>query len=146
MFGLGSIAFAAPLGALADRRGRRLVGTYATLPVFLFGLALALALPRPLIYLSAFFAGAGIATFSACWFALLTTASPDARRGRTFGIVNAISTLGLLIGANGAAAIWEYSDIRIALALTGLMAALGGLVLSLLPRTPRPLPPETATA
>jgi len=146
VFGLGSVALAPPLSALADRRGRRLVATYATLPVFFFGLALALALPGPLIYLSAFFAGAGIATFSACWFALLTTASPDARRGRTFGIVNAISTLGLIIGANGAAAIWEYSDIRIALVLTGLMAALGGLVLNLLPRAPRPLPPETATA
>jgi len=51
IFGIGGIALAAPLGSLADRRGRRLVGTYATIPVFLFGLALALALPRPAIYL-----------------------------------------------------------------------------------------------
>lgn len=137
IFGIGGIALAAPLGSLADRRGRRLVGTYATIPVFLFGLALALALPRPAIYLSAFFAGAGISTFSACWFALLTEASPEARRGRTFGIVSAISTLGVVVGANGSAAIWEYGDIRLALALTGFMAMLGGLTLNLLPRAPR---------
>ena len=144
VFALGSVALAGPLGALADRRGRRLVGTYATLPVFLFGIALALALPRPLIYASAFFAGAGISTFNACWFALLTVASAEARRGRTFGIVSAISTLGLVFGANGAVAIWEYVDIRLALALIGLMAALGGLTLSLLPRQTPPLPPPEA--
>lgn len=142
IFGIGSVALAASLGAFADRRGHRLVGTYATLPMLFLGFALALALPRPVIYVAAFFAGAGISTFSACWFALLTTASPDARRGRTFGVVNAISTLGLVIGANGAAAIWEYSDIRIAVVLTGVMAALGGLALGLLPRAPRPLGPH----
>ena len=48
----GSLA-AAPMGAVADRRGRRLVGTYATLPALLFMLALVFALPRPLIYVSA---------------------------------------------------------------------------------------------
>lgn len=138
VFAAGSIALAAPLGGLADRRGRRLVGTYATVPVFFFGLALALAMPRPVIYGFAFLAGAGISTFTACWFALLTEASPEARRGRTFGIVNAISTLGIVIGANGAAAIWEGSDIRIALALTGLMAMIGGLMLNLLPPEVRP--------
>lgn len=132
VFASGSIALAAPLGGLADRRGRRLVGTYATVPVFLFGLTLALELQRPVIYAAAFLAGAGISTFSACWFALLTEASPEARRGRTFGIVNAISTLGVIVGANGAAAIWELSDIRAALVATGLMAMLGGLTLSFL--------------
>ncbi|MEX2045948.1 MAG: MFS transporter [Chloroflexota bacterium] len=138
VFAAGSIVFAAPLGGLADRRGRRLVGTYATVPVFFLGLALALAMPRPVIYAFAFLAGGGISAFSACWFALLTEASPEARRGRTFGIVNAISTLGVVIGANGAAAIWESSDIRIALALTGLMAMIGGLMLNLLPPGIRP--------
>ena len=131
IFAIGSLA-AAPLGAVADRRGRRLVGTYATLPVLFFALALAFALPRPLIYLGALAAGAGLSTFGACWFALLTEAAPEARRGRTFGIVNAISMLGLVIGANGAAAIWELYDIRLALALAGLLAALGGLTLNFL--------------
>jgi len=51
--------------------------------------------------------------------------------------VSAISTLGVVVGANGSAAIWEYGDIRLALALTGFMAMLGGLTLNLLPRAPR---------
>jgi MFS family permease len=138
IFAAGSIALAAPLGELADRRGRRLVGAYATVPVFLFGLALALGMPRVVIYALAFLSGAGISAFSACWFALLTQASPEARRGRTFGIVNAISTLGVVLGANGAAAIWETFDIRIAMALTGLTATIAGLLLNLLPAEIRP--------
>jgi MFS family permease len=139
LFALGSLA-AAPLGAVADRRGRRLVGTYATIPVFFFALAMALALPRPFIYVGALAAGAGISTFGACWFALLTEASPEARRGRTFGIVNAISTLGIVFGANGAAAVWELYDIRLALAFAGVGAALAGLSLNFLPRRPKPVP------
>lgn len=133
VYAAGSIALAAPLGALADRRGRRLVGTFATVPVFLFVLALVFALPKAVIYGSAFFAGAGLAAFGAAWFALLTEASPEARRGRTFGIVSAISTLGLVVGANGAAALWEATDIRLALLGTGIAALLGGLTLALLP-------------
>lgn len=133
VYAAGSIALAAPLGALADRRGRRLVGTFATVPVFLFVLTLVFALPKAAIYVSAFFAGAGLAAFGAAWFALLTEASPEARRGRTFGIVNAISTLGLVVGANGAAALWEAADIRLALLATGAAALLGGLTLALLP-------------
>jgi len=141
IFAIGSLA-AAPMGAVADRRGRRLVGTYATLPVLLFTLSLVFALPRPVIYIAALAAGAGISTFGACWFALLTEASPEARRGRTFGIVNAISTLGIVIGANGSAALWELYDIRLALAFAGVGAALAGLSLNFLPRRPKPLPPE----
>lgn len=133
IFGLGSLA-AAPLGAVADRRGRRLVGTFATIPVLFFSLSLVFALPRPVIYVAALAAGGGISTFSACWFALLTEASPEARRGRTFGIVSAISTLGVVFGANAAALIWELYDIRLALALAGLFAAFAGLTLAFLPR------------
>ena len=139
IFAIGSLA-AAPLGAVADRRGRRLVGTYATLPVLLFALALVFALPRPVIYVGALAAGAGISTFGACWFALLTEASPEARRGRTFGIVNAISTLGVVIGANGAALLWELYDIRSGLVFAGIGAALAGLSLTFLPRRPKPVP------
>ena len=101
---------------------------------------MAMALPRPVIYVGALAAGAGISTFGACWFALLTEASPEARRGRTFGIVNAISTLGIVIGANGAAAVWELYDIRLALVFAGIGAALAGLTLNFLPRRPTPLP------
>lgn len=133
VYAAGSIVLAAPLGALADRRGRRLVGTFATVPVFLFVLTLVFALPKAVIYGSAFFAGAGLAAFGAAWFALLTEASPEARRGRTFGVVSAISTLGLVAGANGAAALWEATDIRVGLLATGTAALLGGLTLALLP-------------
>ena len=139
IFAIGSLA-AAPFGAIADRRGRRLVGTYATLPVLFFALSLVLALPRPVIYAAALGAGAGISTFGACWFALLTEASPEARRGRTFGVVNAISTLGVVIGANGAAALWELYDIRSGLVFAGVGAALAGLTLNFLPRKPKPVP------
>lgn len=131
IFAIGGLA-AAPLGAVADRRGRRLVGTYATLPVLFFALSLVFALPRPVIYLGALAAGAGLSTFGSCWFALLTEAAPEARRGRTFGVVNAISTFGVIIGANVSALLWEVYDIRLALAYAGIVAALAGLSLNLL--------------
>lgn len=54
--------------------------------------------------------------------------------------MNAISTLGVVIGANGAAALWELYDIRSAVVFAGVDAALAGLTLSFLPRRPKPLP------
>lgn len=134
VFAAGSIVLAPPLAALADRRGRRLVATFVTLPLFLFGIVLFLGLPRPVIYAVTFFAGGGLSTFTACWFALLTEASPAARRGRTFGIVNAISTLGVVLGAMGSAAVWEGASVALALLLVGVVGGSSGLTLLLLPR------------
>lgn len=135
VFAAGGIVLTPPLSGLADRKGRRLVATYVTLPLLVFSLVLFFALPRAVAYVAAFFAGGGLGTFTACWFALLTEVSPEARRGRTFGVVNAISTLGVVVGANGSAAVWEASGLAVALLLVGVPGALAGLTLTLLPRT-----------
>jgi MFS family permease len=134
IFGAGSIFLGPYLGGLADRHGRRLVGQFTTLPLLLFGLAFVLDLPRPVLYAVSFLAGGGLAGFGAAWFALLTEAAPEARRGRTFGIVNALSSLGTIAGANGAAFVWETTGVGAALLVVAIVAAFGGPMLNLLPR------------
>ena len=60
LFGLGSITIGPSLGAAADRWGRRRVGSFATIPVFLFAVALILALPSLILYPIAILAGGGL--------------------------------------------------------------------------------------
>ncbi|HET8568936.1 MAG TPA: MFS transporter [Candidatus Limnocylindria bacterium] len=138
IFGAGSIALGPTLGALADRRGRRFVGSWSTLPLLAFGAGFALGLPRPVLYLLSFAAGGSLAGFGAAWFALLTEAAPEARRGRTFGVINALASLGTIVGANGSAIVWDLYGLPAALASVAAVASLGGPLLLLL--RPRPAP------
>lgn len=133
VFGAGSIVMGPWLSHLADRAGRRQIAMLATLPLALFGLALVLAVPRLALYAVTFVAGGGIAAFTASWFAMLATASPAARRGRTFGLVNAISNVGVVIGAMVASLAWQGIDIRLGLITASVACVVAGAALLLHP-------------
>lgn len=140
LIGAGSVVLGAPLGHLADRTGRRRVGVLSTFPVFLFGFAMVLDWPRLILYFITFIAGAGLAAFNSSWFALLNDASPEGRKGRTFGFVSALSNLGTVVGALGAAAVWESFGLSIGLLLPSISALLAGLILLALPKRVAPFP------
>lgn len=133
IFGAGTIVFGAPLGQLADRTGRRRVGIFSTIPVALFGIGLVLDVPRLLLYAITLVAGGGIAGFTASWFALLNEASPEGRKGRTFGFVSALSNLGTVFGALGASAAWQLFGLPYGLILPSVSMAMAGLTLLALP-------------
>jgi predicted MFS family arabinose efflux permease len=84
-----------------------------------------LKLPVPVIFGSAIVAGGGLAAANASWFALLTVATGGGRRGRSFGLVTALSNLGVVAGATLASEIWQGIGIDEA-----LLVAAGFLVLA----------------
>ena len=129
LIGAGSVVLGTPLGHLADRTGRRRVGVVSTIPVAFFGLAMVLDWPRPVLYVITFIAGGGLTAFTASWFALLNEASPEGRKGRTFGFVSALSNLGMVAGAMGAAAVWQLFGLPFGLLLPSFSAMLAGLTL-----------------
>lgn len=133
-FGLGSIILGPGLSHLADRVDRRIIALLSVLPITLFGLGLVLALPQWIIFAIAFASGGGLTGYNAAWFALLTDASPDARRGRTFGIVNALAQLGIVVGAMAASAIWENVGLPAAMIFASGAILLASLTLLALPR------------
>lgn len=133
IFGIGDITLGPWLGHLADRTGRRRMAVLASIPIFLFGFVLVLALPKPFFYAISFITGAALTAFNASWMALLTAAVPGRQRGRVFGVVMAVAQAGTIIGANGAAALWQAVDISAGLILASCAALAAGLVLLLLP-------------
>jgi MFS family permease len=133
VFGLGSIVLGPPLSRVADRTSRRNLSVLGTIPIALFGLTLALEAPRLILYAVTFAAGGGLTVFTAAWFALLAEASPAGRRGRTFGIVTALSQLGTVFGAMVAAAVWQRAGLSAAMVTTSISVSLGGAALLFLP-------------
>ncbi|HEV8696946.1 MAG TPA: MFS transporter [Candidatus Limnocylindrales bacterium] len=129
MFGLGSVVLGPWLARRADRTGRRRMAIVGVIPVVAFTLALALALPRPVLYATAIVGGGGLTAFEASWFALLAGATDDGRRGRAFGFVTAVSNLGIVVGAMLAAQAWELVDIRLGVILPSISLALAGATL-----------------
>ena len=132
-FGIGDITLGPWLGHLADRTGRRRMAVLSSIPIFLFGFIVFFGLPKPFFYAISFVTGAALTAFNASWFALLTTAVPAARRGRVFGVVSAVAQTGTVIGAMGATAIWQLTDVGGGLILSSIAALGAGLVLLLLP-------------
>ena len=148
IFAIGDITLGPWIGRLADRTGRKRVAVASGFPVALFGIALVLGFPRLLLYATAYLAGTGLTAFFSSWFALITLAVPAQRRGRVFGVVSALGNIGTVVGALGAAAIWQAADLGIALVLASFAALAASLVLILLPadRTPAVAAPATLAA
>jgi DHA1 family multidrug resistance protein-like MFS transporter len=138
MFGLGSVVLGPWLARRADRTGRRRMAILGMIPLVGFTLALALALPRPVLYATAILGGGGLTAFEASWFALLAGATDDGRRGRAFGFVTAVSNLGIVVGALVAAQAWELVDIRLGVLLPSISLALAGSTLLAYPDDRRP--------
>jgi MFS family permease len=130
LFGLGNVVGAPWLGGLADRRGRRLVGSLATIPLVALAGALILPTPTILLYLLALIAGIGLAGFNASWYALLGAATGGPEGGRAFGTVAGLSSLGAVVGALLAGRLWESVDIRTGMVVTVLAMAAAGLILA----------------
>lgn len=116
--GAGSILLGPALAHTADRLGRRQVAVGAPLALVGFGLGLVVGLPQSAIFLLAVVAGGGLTAFSASWYALLADAAGERRLGRTFGVVNALSTVGIVVGSVTAAELWSRIDIT-----AGMMVA-----------------------
>ena len=126
-FGAGSIVLGPPLSHLADRTSRRAVAMGGILPTAAFGLALVAGLPIWAVFAVALLAGGGLTAFNASWYALLADVSGTRTRGRSFGIVSAVSNAGIVIGATAAAQLWERVDIVAGMA-SGVVATLLALV------------------
>lgn len=137
-FGAGSILLGPALAHTADRIGRRPVAIAAPIPLAVFGLGLVIGLPQPAVYGLAVLAGGGLTAFSASWYALLADTATERRLARTFGVINAASTLGIVVGALAAAALWERVDI-VAGMMVGVIAPLVAAAAMLAYRS-RPLP------
>jgi MFS family permease len=137
-FGAGSILLGPWLAHLADRIGRRAIATLAPLALVAVGAALVIGLPQPVIYGIAILAGGGLTAFSASWYALLADSAGPHRMGRVFGIVNAASTIGIVIGSVTAAELWTRIDISAGM-LVGVVAPLVS-VAAMLAFRPRAVP------
>ena len=134
LFGLGSVTLGPLLARQADVHGRRLLGFIGCLLVFPFGLVYVAELPRLLLYPITVIGGAGVTTLEASWYALLGEATDGGRRGRAFGTVVALSTLGIMLGSTIAAQLWERTgDVGLGMIVASGAIALSGLVLLLHP-------------
>jgi predicted MFS family arabinose efflux permease len=130
LFGLGSILLGPALARVADRRGRRLFGIIGAALIFPFGLVFVMEAPRVVLYPVTVIAGAGVTTLEASWFALLGDATEGGRRGRAFGTVVALSSLGVALGATVAAQLWERTgDAGLGMLAASVTVAIAGFAL-----------------
>jgi DHA1 family multidrug resistance protein-like MFS transporter len=106
-FGLGSILLGPLLANLADCRGRRDVAILGAGLVLLFPMVFVAEAPRLILYPVSVLAGAGVTALEASYFALLADATDGGRRGRAYGWISALSSLGIVVGATGATQVWD---------------------------------------
>jgi MFS family permease len=132
-FGAGAILLGPALARIADRTGRRRMVAIGTGLVFINIVTLALGAPVALIYGTAMLAGGGLAAAQSAWFALLGVATDGGRRGRSFGLVSALSNLGVIAGAAVAATAWATIGLREGLISSGVFLILAAASLALVP-------------
>lgn len=138
MFGLGSIILGPWLSRIADDSGRRrMIAIGSILVIANLGSLIAHA-PVWVVFATAVGAGGGLAAAQSSWFALLTLATDGGRRGRSFGLVTALSNLGVVVGATLASGIWQDAGIDRALLVAAAFMGLAALSLVLVhePRDP----------
>ena len=132
-FGLGAIVLGPPLARLADRTGRRRMVAFGTALVFINAVALIAGAPVAILYASAALAGGGLAAAQSSWFALLAVATDSGRRGRSFGIVSALSNLGIIVGASIASSAWAVVGLRAGMVSAAVFLVLAAASLALVP-------------
>jgi MFS family permease len=134
-FGLGSILLGPVLANLADRRGRRDVAILGAGLIFLFPIVFVAAAPRPVLYLISVLSGAGVTALEASYFALLADATDGGRRGRAYGWISALSSLGIVVGATGASQLWAGTgDVGLGMLMTDVFLVFVAAFLLLYPR------------
>ena len=93
-------------------------------------------LPHVALIVLAFLAGGGLTAFSASWYALLADTAGERRLERTFGVISAASTAGIVLGALSAAELWARVDIVAGMLLAGAIPLLACVaMLAFRPRT-----------
>jgi MFS family permease len=137
-FGLGAIVLGPILARLADRTGRRRMVAIGTALVLSNILALIVGAPVVLLYASAIVAGGGLAAAQSSWFALLAVATDSGRRGRSFGLVSALSNLGVIAGAAIASAAWSAIGLWQGMLSAAVFLVLAIASLALVPRDRAP--------
>jgi len=130
LFGLGSVLLGPWLAGMADRHGRRTFGIVGAALIVPFGLVFVVEAPRFILYPVSIIAGAGVTTLEASWFALLSEATDGGRRGRTFGTVVALSSLGIAVGSTVATQLWErFGDVGLGMVVSSVAVAVAGAAL-----------------
>ena len=107
--------------------------------ILLFPIAFFAELPRIVLYPVSIISGAGVTALEASYFALLADATDGGRRGRAYGWISALSSLGIVVGATVASQLWDRTgDVGLGLLMTavGLILVVGFLLLY-----PRDRPP-----
>jgi MFS family permease len=137
-FAGGAIVLGPILARVADRSGRRRMVAIGTLMVLVNLAFLVAAAPVPLIFASAVIAGGGLSAAQSSWFAMLGVATDGGRRGQSFGLVSALSNLGVIAGAALASIAWELIDLRAGIVTSGAFLVLATIALALVPRDRRP--------
>ena len=143
-FGLGSIVLGPWLSRRADRSGRRRMVAIGSALILLNLVAMIVKAPAAVVFATAVIGGGGLAAAQASWFALLTMATDGGRRGRSFGLVTALTNLGVIAGATLASEIWQQIGIDEALLVAGGFVVLGiaSLVLIRIEPVTSPVAPE----
>jgi predicted MFS family arabinose efflux permease len=118
-FGVGSIFLGPWLGSQADRSGRRRMVAIGSALVLLNVATMIVKAPPAVVFGTAVIAGGGLAAANASWYALLAVATDSGRRGRSFGLVTALSNLGVIAGATLASEVWQRVGIGEALLVAG---------------------------
>jgi MFS transporter, DHA1 family, multidrug resistance protein len=138
-FGLGAILLGPILARLADRTGRRRMVAFGTSLVLTNTVALIVGAPVAVLYASAALAGGGFAAASSSWFALLAIATEGGRRGRSFGLVSAVSNLGVIVGASIVSTAWATIGLQAGMVSASVFLVLAIASLALVPsdRAPR---------
>jgi MFS family permease len=122
--GAGSIVLGPWLAHLGDRMGRRRIALAAPVPISAMGFGMVAGLPHVAIIALAFLAGGGLTAFSASWYALLADTAGEHRLERTFGVISAASTAGIVVGALSAAELWSRVGIEAGMLLAGAIPLL----------------------
>ncbi|MEO8208780.1 MAG: MFS transporter [Chloroflexota bacterium] len=140
MFGLGAIFIGPWLSRVADRRGQRGMVAFGSMLVLLNLIAMIIHAPVLVVFGSAIAGGGGLAAAQSSWFALLTVATDGGRSGRSFGLVTALSNLGVVAGALLASEIWQQVGIDQALVVAAGFMVLATVSLLLVRARPTAAP------
>ena len=132
-FGLGAIILGPILARLADRTGRRRMVAFGTALVLTNTVALIVAAPVAILYATALLAGGGLAAAGSSWFALLAVATEGGRRGRSFGLVSALSNLGVIAGASIVSTAWATIGLGAGMVSASVFLVLAIASLALVP-------------
>jgi MFS family permease len=98
MLPVGQLLFALPAGALVSRFSEKAVMLAAVVTTLLGGVTAFLAPSLPVLMISSFLMGSGVAVFQMARHAWITVAVPVDVRGRSLALVASFNRLGMFVG------------------------------------------------